>query len=149
MTHLKFEIINKLPYKRYGVSITSSKFSHGGDDKLLYKNKGFTLEQFVKWKWYFEYRAALYKIQNPKLHIEVQQTQYFDLPEKHIREKDLKNKIKSAKGDITKIKNKIRKFKDKGGDLFPESNPSYQKALTKLNYKKDLLSNYESELKKL
>lgn len=72
---------------------------------LLWDNMPF--EMLKRWKWYFEYRAALLKVQYPRIRVEVTT----GISEK---KRDLvtvyKNKIISGKSQVTKWKNKLAAF---------------------------------------
>lgn len=51
----------------YAITVKTDKYD--SFKKIVYR--GFSFECFNKWKWYFEYRAALEKIKNPRYHIDV------------------------------------------------------------------------------
>lgn len=98
----------------------------------VYKWQGYKFEQFIKWQWYFEYRAALLRVKYPKNHIYSMQ---FDEPlTKKTSLEILNSNISSQRGQVTKIKNAIYDFQKNWDELFPiESHPLYTKALKKLN----------------
>lgn len=67
--------------------------------------QGYSFDQQVRWRWYFEYRAALAKIVYPKLDVEYSWGKYLRTPDDI--EKNLQNRIISAKRSITTFENKI------------------------------------------
>ena len=44
---------------------------NGHGDKVVYYRNKITVAMSIKWKWYFEYLAALIKINNPRLKVEL------------------------------------------------------------------------------
>lgn len=72
---------------------------------LIWDNMPF--EMLQRWKWYFEYRAALLKVQYPRIRVEV--TTGFSEKKKDLATV-LKNRITSGKGEVTKWKNKLAAF---------------------------------------
>jgi hypothetical protein len=130
-----------LEHKRFYCKILAGK--NAGGKPCVYFNKGFTFQQFNKWKWYFEYRAALIKVQNPKWHVEAMHGNYDWLPPIEQRIIDLKNKIAGKRREITKWTNAIEQCDKpwlvKAG-LFTDDYPldkdedyiRHQKALTKI-----------------
>lgn len=79
--------------------------------------KNYTFEQYVRWKWYFEYRYALLRIKYPKNGI-VNNTIKDPLSEKQTVD-HLKNKIIGKKRTITKYKNKLIEYSNNWNSLFP------------------------------
>lgn len=110
----------------------------------VYKWSGYKFEQFIKWKWYFEYRTALLRVKYPRNHIDARQ---FDEPLTLKTKREILNsKISAQKGQITKIKNAIIKYEQHWDELFPiEDDLLYNKAKNKLeiaeNDLNELLSN--------
>ena len=120
--------------------------------------KGYTFDQFMRWMWYFEYRAALIKVQNPRADVKVD---VFDYEAKgEDLAKILQNRIKGKKSNITKNQNKLdgvkaefEDFKRRFSDLFPDENPTYNQYLKaismqqmKVNRLIDELNQLENEL---
>ena len=106
-----------------------------GDKPLneqVYFRKDMTYAFFMKWKWYFEYRAALLKVKNPKTPVELYITSYeYELP-RDIYEKRLKSIIKSRKGSLTTFNRKLDSAKKNWNSLFPiENDPNYCKVIQK------------------
>ena len=83
--------------------------------KIL-KWENFTFQLFCKYRWYFEYRYALLRVQYPKNLIEHNQLRR-ELNEKEIVD-SMKNKIIGKKRTITKYKNKLLLFKQNWVSLF-------------------------------
>ena len=103
--------------------------------KEVYRWDSFKFSQFVKWKWYFEYRVALLRVKYPRNHIDARQ---FDEPlTQKTKMEILKAKISSQKAQVTKIKNAIKKYEQHWDELFPiEDDIMYNKALNKLEIAK-------------
>lgn len=97
----------------------------------VYRWDSYKFNQFVKWKWYFEYRVALLRVMYPRNHIDARQ---FDEPlNAKTAMEILKSKISSQKGQVTKIKNAINKYEQHWDELFPiEEDLNYKKAKSKL-----------------
>lgn len=107
----------------------------------VHRWNGYKFNQFIKWKWYFEYRTALLRVKYPKNHIDARQ---FDEPLTPKTKKEiLSSKISAQKGQVTKIKNALLKYEQHWDELFPiEEDVLYNKAKIKL-------AQAESELNKL
>jgi len=132
--------MENLENKRFGLSIWVSKYKFGGGNEiLLYKNKGFNFYQFKKWLWYFDYLAATFKILSPRKHVRIETFNYIELPEIDVLIKKSNNKVKSLISSVTKITNALQKHTDYGVDMFPEYNPKFIKAKEKLERKKNEL----------
>lgn len=114
----------------------------------VYKWSGYKLHQFTKWMWYFDYRTALLRVKYPRNYIRAVK---FDEPLTPKSEKEiLKSRISSQKGQVTKIKNAIRKAKQHWDYLFPiEDEDSYKRAIVKLEEAekklKELIKLYEDD----
>lgn len=82
-----------------------SKFGNGELLEYL-KWDDLTFEMMTKWKWYFEYRAALLKVKYPKSYIEIQQDK------KEINESS-SSQLQGyrRKKEITELKRKISLYK--------------------------------------
>jgi hypothetical protein len=93
-----------------------TKFTHGTVIEFFIW-KDFSFEQYLKWKWYFEYRYALLRIKYPKNCIEYKTIKR---PLNALEAVDhLKNKIIGKKRTITKYKNKLLEFSSNWNSLFP------------------------------
>lgn len=116
--------------------------SYGEKDILIWDD--LTFQILTKWRWYFDYRSALKKVENPKCNVEMFVVQ--KEPNTKTTSDFLKDKISSKKRMITKISNQIELHKNwlidnnifgLGGD-----DGRLDKAYTKLN-------NYQLELQQL
>ncbi len=111
-----------------------------GGETLEWKYwNGYTLQQHVRWKWYFKYRAALLRIKYPKSHIE-ESWGHYEPKEKKSQIKVLKGRITAKKRTLTKWKNKMDKYL-KGMEehnktviipFNPNDDPNYKPALEKI-----------------
>lgn len=60
--------------KLYGFIIKVHAGEYPTSDIIeVYRWSGFKFTLFFKWKWYFEYRAALLRVKYPKNHIDAHQ----------------------------------------------------------------------------
>ena len=117
-----------------------------GGNPCVYHNKDFPFELFMKWKWYFDYRAALYKVQHPKHHVDLMTGSYAYLPPAEEVVRNMKNKIIGKKRVISKYRNKIQMAKNEWSELFPiEDYPLYQKAIAKIERTQKEMDNLITE----
>lgn len=114
-------------------------------DSLVYENLRF--EIVMKFKWFFEYRAALMKVKNPKSYVDLKITKSNAEGQKMID--ILKNRTPSKLGQVTKVKNAIEKYAREWNSLFPiDEDQYYQKAIKKLEMKKMELALHLEEIRK-
>jgi hypothetical protein len=100
---------------------------------------GYKFQQMMRWKWYFDYQAALLKVANPKQDIEMRIYDYIIIPQEEIDAKRLRNKIIANKGKLTAAHNKIKAIhqrmdaaKLRWNQLFPiEESPAWLQAVQK------------------
>lgn len=120
----------------YSIRVSTKQ---GGDSEYithLFWN-GMTLQQHVKWTWYFKYRGALLRIKYPRMHIEETWGKY--TPDGRKFEEMVSDKLKknltTSKRMITKMKNAIAHYeKIEGAKLFPNwTDAKYLRAKEKLN----------------
>ena len=102
---------------------------------VAYYRSDMTIEFYYRWKWYFEYRAALLRVKYPKSFISLTQGAYdYVLPEDELRTK-LENKIRAAKSMITQIDRKVQNLIDNWSELFPiEHHPDWTRIVQKKDY---------------
>lgn len=134
--------MKKATEQLYGCKITlyDSKYPNGNILKVL-KWSGFKLHQFAKWGWYFAYREALLRIENPRKCIEM--TRFTEPLTKKTEAEIHKQKLTSQKAKVTKYRNALRREEKNWDKLFPiEEDVFYKKALRKVR-------NAEKELKVL
>jgi hypothetical protein len=128
-----------IPIKMHFVSIITYKKPYPtGEVIYSYNNRNLRFEVVQKWKWYFEYLAALQKVKNPKsyVHLSIGSEQ----PDKKTEYDIMKNRQVAKKRKITEYENKLEIAKRKWSSLFPiEEDPLYKKALDKVNRLKNEL----------
>jgi len=101
--------------------------------KCVYYKDAMTVNFFYRWKWFFDYRAALLRVKHPKAYIEITSGPYQYTPPEEEVAKLIADKIRGKKAMITKVENRINQAKQEWNELFPiEENMHYQKALFKL-----------------
>jgi hypothetical protein len=105
---------------------------------------------FQRWKWYFEYRAALLRVKHPKAFIELKHGPYeYILPEHEYKQK-IKNRYIADKSHLTKFKNKLYSICENYDQLFPiEEHPDYKKFNAKLEEYREQLKASELEYNKV
>lgn len=137
-----------LTYKRFYFKIDAGPGK--GGNPCVYHNKDFPFELFMKWRWYFDYRAALYKVQHPRHTVDVFWGSYDFVPPAEQQIKDLKNKIISQKRKITEYKNKIKSWEKSWNKLFSiQDEDFYKKATEKIKRKEVELRESEEKMKAL
>ncbi len=87
------------------IAVWDGKY-HNGNIIEEYKWEGYKLDQFMKWEWYFRYRACLLQIKYPKnlvrfVKIRKEEKDNFKILQEDIQH--LKNRISAKKGVITKV----------------------------------------------
>ncbi len=102
---------------------------------VVYYKTDMTFEFFMKWKWYFEYRAALLRVKEPRAYVEYIHGNYeYILPEDIYRAK-LKNLIRAAKSERTQVRRAIANAKRNWSEMFPiEEHPKWGATIAKLEY---------------
>lgn len=118
--------------KRLYVKILFSQSGSQALSETAYFRNDMTVQFYHRWKWYFEYRAALLKVRHPKSFVQLYQGVYdYVLPEEELRTK-LENKIRAAKGRITEFDGKLKNLVDSWSELFPiEQHPDWTKVVQK------------------
>lgn len=104
---------------------------------------------FCRWQWYFDYRAALAKVKNPKARVTVSQGKkikpVYDL--ELIKQK----KISMAKGQITKLRNKLAEGDKEKEQIIAEFDLKQAGELFSLEdhpKRRELIARLDSERKK-
>ena len=101
----------------------------------------------MKWKWYFDYRAALYKVQHPKHRVDLVTGSYDYVPPASVAIRNRQNKIIGKKRVISKYRNKIQMARNEWNELFPiEEYPLYKKALAKIERTQKELDNLIAQI---
>lgn len=136
-----------LAEKRFFVKIEAGP--QAGGNPCVYFNRDFPFETFMKWKWYFDYRAAMHKVKNPRHRVDLLTGSYNYVAPFESQVRTLKNKITGKKRIISKFENQIRLVKNNWNELFPiDDLPDYQKAIAKIDKTKKELYNLEISLTK-
>ena len=118
--------------------------------EVYYYKDNMNLDFFMRWMWYFEYRAALLRVQNPHAFIEMTKGSYqYTLPEDSYKNK-VHNLLLAAKRNLTKYKNQIDYVKKNWDELFPtEEHPKWTKVQDKLQYYESRVKTLSNEYNKL
>lgn len=134
--------------KRFYVTIKTGP--HQGLATGVYHRNELPFKVLMKWMWYYEYRAALVRIQNPKWYTALLHGSYDYSPPLEEARKNLRNKIINKKAKITQNENSLMMAKKTWAELFPiEEYSLYQKAVEKIKKLKVELLFMETELQKL
>ena len=112
-----------------------------GYDQVYFKND-MTREFFERWQWFFEYKAALIKVNNPKTNVKYEVGTYiYELPEP-LYFKKLVNLIRAK---ITEFENKFANAIKNWDEIFPIEEHPYWARITqkqkKLNFELNSLLN--------
>lgn len=138
MAYFNFDNINDYEFY-YCIYVKTTK--HETIEKMVWS--GFSFDQFNRWRWYFDYRAALEKVKNPRFHIETT----FGRNVKKIEdlEKNKKNKIRACKAKITEMENKLKRvLAQESSELFSlAEHPLTVKFQKKLDDKRIELAKYQ------
>lgn len=132
--------------KRFYVKISFNEKGYAALKETVYFRNEMTIDFFLKWKWYFEYRVALIRVKNPRSFIELSYEPYeYILPKDKYKEKVKSNYI-SAKRKLTKFINKLTIIQENWNELFPiEEHPDWIKINEKLEYYQKQLKISKSE----
>ncbi len=133
---------NILADKAWGVKIIlHHSTGHCAIRETVYYNKGFRFQCFMKWIWYFRYRAALFQVQNPKWCVELVTFDYEMKSTNMQIEKRRKDIIAARRRKLTIAKNRLADYAKQYKGLFPiTDNPNYIKSM-------QIVQNYEALLK--
>ena len=122
--------------------------------EVHYFRNDMTVPFYQKWRWYFEYRAALLRVKYPKSFIGYEQGSYiYELPENMYKDK-VKNIYFSNKRQFCKFNNRLNALKQNWNEIFPiEEHPDYIKIMDKKAYYQKQLNEskklYDSLFEKL
>lgn len=150
-THDNFQGMKTVHDKRFGAKVLLHRHSFiASDPTLCHYWNGFPFSVFMRWQWFFRYRAALVQIEHPRKYVELVTWNYDYVPEAEELKQRLKNKIKSKKGKITQYKNSLKKAEKEWNQLFPiEEYILYQKAVAKIDRLERELNNLQRQFSAL
>lgn len=136
---------------RYGCKLLLHRADHGAaDPDLVHYWGGYSFHQYAKWRWYFRYRQALLQVQHPRRYVELVQFKYEYVPPKAQQLKRLVDKKRAAKAKHTHYRNQIELARQHWNEIFPiEDHPDYIRAVKKLEEKKALIIDLESQIEAL
>lgn len=133
--------------KLYGCWIKLHHNTHkSAYNEIIADWRGFSFQQYSKWKWYFRYRAARLQAEHPKKFVEWKEYSYINIDTRAVALKRLKDRITATKGIITKINNRLEKGRANWNELFPiEDERYYKEAIAKVAEKQELLKELQNE----
>ncbi len=120
-----------------------------GNKEMIYENKNFVVQRFLRWKWYFRYLQAREQVRTPHQLVQIHTVSYVSVDREKVLLNTLRNKLVAAKRDRTKIQFQIEKGKSllDATTLFSyEDDPNYTKALKRLEEKQKLVEDIEAEM---
>ena len=123
-----------------------------GNRELIYENKGFVVDRFMRWKWFFRYIQAKEQLKTPKQLVQIQTVSYVNPDRDKVLLKILTNKLIAAKRDRTKVQFSIengKKIKSETSLFSYEDDPDYRTALDYLSKKQQLVFELEAEIAEL
>lgn len=131
---------------RIWVKITFNEKGISALQQCVYFRNEMSVEFFQRWKWFFEYRAALLRVKHPKAYISYRHSPYeYVLPEDKYREK-VRNRYLADKRLLTKFQNRLNAVRENWNELFPiEENPEWNKVVEKMNYYQEQLRKSKEE----
>ena len=104
------------------------------DAKVMYYKKDLPFELFMRWKWFFRYRAALIQVQHPKQFVELEFIKVKFTPDLQVLLKRAKDKFIGAKATLTKYQNKKKEMEDNWNELFPiQQHPKFMFVMDKID----------------
>lgn len=133
----------------YKIVCYNGKYPNSGAKEILYwDNMPFDVR--VKWNWYFEYRHALLKVQNPKSKVDSvwgKKERTNATPEEIEKEKNIRRRT-TIKRKITQFQNAIKKYEQEQKlKLIPDfENPKYIRTVEKLKEYQAELDNISKEI---
>ena len=105
---------------------------------------------YDKWKWVFRWRQSIFQCKFPKNSIQIKISFYDKKTGLDVGFNSIFGKLTSAKGQVTKIKNKIALAKESYiGDLFHpsiETTDAYKNAICKLQMYEQKVQDLQAEL---
>lgn len=116
--------------------------------ETVYYRTDMSFEFAMRWKWYFEYRAARFRLEKPRYFTALEMGSFEPDPRTvhQLLAERLKNRITNKKGKITGIQNKMRKAKKEWTSLFPiEQDILYIEAKVKMELLLGELKEMETE----
>ncbi|ODS87284.1 MAG: hypothetical protein ABS44_11755 [Chryseobacterium sp. SCN 40-13] len=116
--------------------------AYGHIDQLHWN--GMSLHHLTRWHWYFDYRAALLKVQNPKCDVILSKGQ--SEPTTKTLQQFYKDKMAGKKKMITKLSNALREYED---ELTKTSLFGADEVDVRYTNTKEKLAKYQRELKDL
>ena len=137
--------VDTIAGKKWGCYIKLHRLPFfAADSQLVYRWDNYKFAQYMKWKWYFRYRAALLQIKHPKQAVEIVDFNW-TISDKEIEKIAFKNKLTKAKADLTKWENKLNEFIANWNLLFPYTDdPSYKSTLVRIEEQKNKLQELEA-----
>ncbi len=127
--------------KKIAVKITEDENGYACMKKTLYFKNNMTLAFFNRWRWYFEYRQALFKVAKPRATIELTTISYDYVPEIQEIMQKKRNKHISNKRMVCKIRNRMSEMEKNWNEFFDIKEDDVYKILS------DKLKYYEEKLK--
>lgn len=136
--------------RRFYVKIRFNKNNSPALAEVYYYKNDMSFQFFIRWKWYFHYREALLRVQNPHAFIELSHGSYeYTLPDDTYKKK-VYNLLVGAKRKRTEFKNKIEEARKYWDELFPiEEHPKWVKVEEKLKYYEDRIVSLTEEYEQI
>lgn len=116
--------------------------------ETVYYRTDMSFEFAMRWRWYFEYRAARFRVEKPRYFTDLEIGSFEPDPRAvhQVLAERLKRRITNKKARITGIQNQMRKGKKEWAFLYPiEQDPPYVKAAAKVELLLEELVEMEKE----
>lgn len=133
--------------KKHGCIISLHRQQHyGSEPTVMHHWKDFPFHIFMKWQWYFRYRAALIQVANPKLFVELRTFSYTYVPTFEEERKRAKDRLTAKKAKVTSWHKKVAAYRASWTYLFPvDDDADFIAALAKVKKAEDELTDMQQE----
>lgn len=91
-------------FNKIVVKITISPYHLHPLGEVIYFRSNLTIDMIIRWRWYFEYLAALVKTKNPRREVVVTIAQQQDLVGEEYRQRKAENLLKATIARLAKLK---------------------------------------------
>lgn len=139
MSTIKIYPKEKVDHQLYGVSIIVREKQQYRETIERISWRDLSLAQLTKWRWYFQYRAALLRVKYPRFHHELNEFRY--QAEGPKLEQILRQRVATKKRMLSQFRNKIASARSEWPEMFPiEDHPHYARIIEKeRQYEEELL----------
>lgn len=95
---------NQIIFNKCAVKITISQYHYHALGEVIYYRSNLTIDMTVRWRWYFEYLAALVKTKNPRIEVNLMIGTMQSLVGEEYRKKKSEALLKASIARLAKLK---------------------------------------------